>query len=67
MEKYISFEELAQIIIIDKIRYEIRQSGNQKIYECIERTNNPVQRARYRKFFITSGGVIPDKELKEVD
>ncbi len=57
-------EELNEIILTDSFENEIRQYGNQLIYDHIEIVKNAIHRLKYRKYFLLAGGFIPKQKIK---
>lgn len=62
----VSKKEIVNIVkqdSIDKMNWQIEQMGNDKVWEIIERFNDPKTRLSYRRIFLNAGGVIPKTEV----
>lgn len=59
-EKIQNAEDLLDRLITEQIQGEIRENGHTKCWEVIEAINKAETRARYRKYFILAGGIIPE-------
>ena len=56
-------EDFSEKLIITTMEQELKKLGNQKCYEVIENLAKAETRARYRKYFLLSGGYIPETEI----
>jgi len=52
-------DEVVDLIIIEGMTRNIKELGNDRLYESIENIAEAKSRARYRKFFLLVGGYIP--------
>jgi len=54
-----SMDEVVDLIIIEGMTRNMKELGNDKLYQSIEGIKEARQRARYRKYFLQVGGYIP--------
>jgi hypothetical protein len=59
-EKVENGEDLIDRLITEQIRAEINENGHTRCWEIIEAINKAETRARYRKYFLLAGGIIPE-------
>jgi len=52
-------DEVVDLIIIEGMTRNIKELGNDRLYDSIENIAEAKSRARYRKFFLLVGGYIP--------
>lgn len=55
-------DEAVDLIIIEGMNKNIKELGNDGTFQAIEEVKDPLQRARYRQYFIKAGGYIPEGE-----
>lgn len=51
-------------LLVKKMKIQIEQIGNDKIWNIIERFPFVETRIAYRKIFFSAGGIVPKTELK---
>ena len=56
-------DEAVDLIIIEGMNRNMKELGNDRLYQHIEGLANAEQRARYRKYFLLIGGEVPEKLL----
>ena len=54
--------EAVEDFIMEAMQKNIKELGNNGTYEFIERISTAETRIRYRKYFLLSGGQVPEKE-----
>lgn len=55
-------DEVVDLIIIEGMTRNIKELGNDRLYQHIENLTEAKQRARYRKYFLMVGGEVPQGE-----
>lgn len=62
-EKVENGEDMIDRLITEQIQLEINENGHTRCWEIIEAINRAETRARYRKYFILAGGIIPKPNI----
>lgn len=61
-----TIEDIVDRDCLDKMRYQIEQLGDKKVWEIIEQFINPLTRIEYRKLFIKAGGEVPKVNIGDL-